>query len=279
MGHLGGLFPPVACSLLEPNRQFCVSIAAAIQSAALSEKNMKPAKSSIAAGLITALLLTGCLSLGSMAQTSSKATRTKTPSASGTPDASEARTPESEMRATIEYYVVDRGSLARSYPVASSPARRDRFRKFYSDALERIQKLDFDSMGQEGKVDYVLFKNHLEHELRQLDIEEKQLAEIQPLIPFARTIVDLEEARRRMEPIDSAKAAVILNTLKKQVEDTRRFVEAGLRAGENADAIRVKKTVAFRGVNAINTLRGNLRNWYTFHNGYDPVFTWWNEEP
>ena len=239
---------------------------------------MKPAQRSIAAGLITALLLAGCLSLESIAQTSSKSTRTKA-SAAETPDTSEAKAPESEMRAIIEYYVVDRGSLARSYPVANSPARRDRFRKFYADALERIRKLDFDSMSQEGKADYVLFKNHLEHEFRQLDIEEKQLAEIQPLIPFAKAIVDLEEARRRMEPIDSPKAAVILNTLKKQVEDTRRFVEAGLRAGENTDAIRVKKTIAFRGVNAINTLRGNLRNWYTFHNGYDPVFTWWNEEP
>ncbi len=238
---------------------------------------MKPAQGSTAAGLITALLLTGCLSLESIAQTSSKSARAKTNNAAETP--AEAKAPESEMRAIIEYYVVDRGSLARSYPVASSPARRDRFRKFYADALERIQKLAFDSMSQEGKADYVLFKNHLEHELRQLDIEEKQLAEIQPLIPFARTIVDLEEARRRMEPIDSAETAVTLNNLKKQVDETRRLVEVGLRPGENADAIRVKKTVAFRGVNAINTLRGNLRNWYTFYNGYDPVFTWWNEEP
>jgi len=183
------------------------------------------------------------------------------------------------MRAIIEYYVVDRGSLARSYPVASSPARRDRFRKFYSDALERIQKLDFDSMSQEGKVDYVLFKNHLEHELRQLDIEEKQLAEIQPLIPFARTIVDLEEARRRMEPIDSAKAAATLTNLKKQIDDTRRGVDAGLRGGDAGEAIKAKKTVAFRAAGAVNNLRNNLRNWYTFYNGYDPVFTWWNEEP
>src|SRR5258708_29754285 len=240
---------------------------------------MKPVQRSIAAGLITALLLAGCLSLESIAQTSSKVTRTKASGAAETPDTSEARVPESEMRPIIEYYVVDRGSLARSYPVANSPARRDRFRKFYADALERIQKLDFDAMSQEGKVDYVLFKNHLEHELRQLDIEEKQLAEIQPLIPFARTIVELEEARRRMEPIDSAKTAVTLNNLKKQVDDTRRFVEVGLRPVENADAIRVKKTVAFRGVNAINTLRGNLRNWYTFYNGYYPVFSCWNEEP
>src|SRR5258707_685123 len=120
--------------------------------------------------------------------------------------------PESEMRAIIESYVVDRGSLARSYPVASSPARRDRFRKFYSDALARIQKLDFDSMSQEGKVDYLLFKNHLEHELRQLDIEEKQLAEIQPLIPFAKTIVGLEGARRRV-------AAVVFSDRERQPRD------------------------------------------------------------
>lgn len=184
----------------------------------------------------------------------------------------------SEMRPILEYYVVDRGSLQRSYPVAASPARRERFRKFYSDALERIQKLNFDGMSQEGKVDYILFRSHLEHELRQLDMEEKQLAEIAPLMPFGKTIVDLEETRRRMEPIDSAKLAVTLTALKKQIDDTRRLVEAGLR-GTDPEAIKVKKTVAFRGINALNALRGNLRNWYTFYNGYDPVFTWWNEEP
>jgi len=185
----------------------------------------------------------------------------------------------SEMRPIIEYYVADRGSLQRSFFVNNSPARRERFRKFYSDALERIQKLNFDAMSEEGKVDYILFRNHLEHELRQLDIEAKQQMEIDPLIPFGKTIVDLEETRRRMEPIDSAKTAATLTDLKKQVDETRRKIEAGLRSADSPDAIRVKKTVAFRGVNAINSLRGNLRNWYTFYNGYDPVFTWWNEEP
>jgi uncharacterized protein (DUF885 family) len=184
----------------------------------------------------------------------------------------------SEMRPIIEYYVVDRSSLQRSYPVASSPARRERFQKFYSDALERIKTLNFDSMSQEGKVDYILFRNHLEHELRQLDIEARQVAEIEPLLPFAKTIVDLEEARRRMEPIDSAKAATTLTGLKNQVDDTRKSIEAGVKAGAGNE-IKIKKTVAFRSVGAINNLRNNLRNWYTFYNGYDPVFTWWNEEP
>jgi hypothetical protein len=173
----------------------------------------------------------------------------------------------SEMRPIIEYYLADRGSLQRSFFVNNSPARRERFRKFYQDALDRIQQLNFDAMSEGGKVDYILFRNHLEHELRQLDIDEKQQAEIAPLIPFGKTIVDLEEARRRMDPIDSAKAAMTLNALKKQVEDTRRQVEAGLRGGDNPDAMKPKKPVAFRAVSAINSLRGNLRNWYTFYNG------------
>jgi hypothetical protein len=59
--------------------------------------------------------------------------------------------PVSEMRAAIERYTVDRGSLARSYPVNMSPARRDRFKKFYSDWLTSLQKLDFDSMSRTGK--------------------------------------------------------------------------------------------------------------------------------
>jgi uncharacterized protein (DUF885 family) len=235
---------------------------------------MKPAARSIAKGLIIVVCLTGYLSLQCAAQTSSKAARPKP----ATLDVSEASAHEIEMRAIIEYYVVDRGSLQRSFPVSISPARAERFRKFYSDALERMQKLNFDSMSQEGKVDYILLKNHLESELRQLDIQAKQLAEVAPLIPFGKVIIDLEEARRRMEPIDSAKAAATLTNLKKQIDDTRRGVDAGLRS-DSADAIKVKKTVAFRAVGVINGLRNNLRNWYTFYNGYDPVFTWWNEEP
>jgi uncharacterized protein (DUF885 family) len=190
------------------------------------------------------------------------------------------------MRAAIERYSVDRGSLARSYPVAISPTRRDRFKKYYGDWLASLQTLDFDSMTQDGKVDYILFRNHLEYELRQLDIQAKQLSEIQPLIPFSKTIVDLEEARRRMEPVDSAKVGATLNELRKQVDERRRAVEAGLprpgRGGDtntNVEPVQVKKTVANRAVQAINGLRGNLRNWYTFYNGYDPIFTWWNEEP
>jgi uncharacterized protein (DUF885 family) len=175
----------------------------------------------------------------------------------------------SEMRAAIERYTVDRGSLTRSYPVVMSPNRRARLKKFYEENLNSLKSLDFDAMSQDGKIDYLLFKNHLEYELRQSDIQEKQLAEIQPLIPFADTIIELEETRRRMEPINSAKIAATLTELRKKIDERRRTVES----------LQAKKSVANRAVLAMNALRTNLRNWYTFYNGYDPMFTWWNEEP
>jgi hypothetical protein len=110
------------------------------------------------------------------------------------------------MRSLIERYTVDRGSLARSYPVFLSPARVARFRQFYSEWLAQLQKLNFDSMSQEGKVDYLLLRNHLEYEMRQLDIQGKQLTEIQPLVPFLKTIVDLEEVRRATEFLEAVVA-------------------------------------------------------------------------
>lgn len=206
--------------------------------------------------VFTVALLVCCVLLQAPAQNGGR-TRTKPETAS-------------EMRAPIERYTLDRGSLTRSYPVGMSPTRRARFKKFYEEWLASLKTLDFNSMSQDGKIDYLLFKNHLEYELRQSDIQAQQISEIQPLIPFAETIIGLEESRRRMEPINAAKTAATLTELRKHVDERRQAVEKGFR---------VKKTVANRAVVAMNALRNNLRNWYTFYNGYDPLFTWWNEEP
>src|SRR5262245_48966170 len=168
--------------------------------------------------LVVVLIITGCFTINTPAQ-STRTNGSKTKPANSTTPLESADQKESEMRAAIERYTVDRGSLQRSFPVVTSPARRERFRELYTDWLTSLQKLDFDSMSQDGKIDYILFKNHLEYELRQLDIQAKQLSEIQPLIPFAKTIIDLEEARRRMEPIDSAKVAASLNELRKQIDE------------------------------------------------------------
>src|SRR5688500_20164151 len=120
--------------------------------------------------LVAALLLAAILTTGA-----GFATSAQRPSSAGkSPPAEDSSI--SEMRALLEYFVQDRGSLQRSYPVASSPARREHFRTFYGEAPARIRQLNFDGMNESGKVDYVLFRTHLERALGQLDIEENKMA-------------------------------------------------------------------------------------------------------
>ena len=232
---------------------------------------MTSGRISLAKGVMGLLLLSTCLSSISP-MSASPADRS---AAGDAPDLGDLDLSNSEMRVVIERYVADRGSLSRSYPVEMSPARLTRFKQFYSDWLALIGKMNFDTMGQDGKIDYVLFKYHLNHELQQLDVQARALAEIAPLLPFAQTITDLAEARRRMEKIEPPKVAALLNDLNKQIESTRRSVEASFRA----EPARLKKSVANRAASTINSLRGTLRTWFGYYNAYDPLFTWWVDEP
>jgi uncharacterized protein (DUF885 family) len=199
------------------------------------------------------------------------------------PGPGEFNSPQSEIRGLIETYIADRGSLGRFYTVEISPVRYARMKQFYGEWLANLEQVNFDAISLEGKIDYLLFKNYLDHEMRQLDLRAGAITETAQLIPFAQTITELEDARRRLERVDSERAAALLTGLSRQIEQTRKAVEAGLdnqAKGESKSvAIRAKKTVANRAAVILNSLRGSLKNWFGFHNGYDPVFTWWVGEP
>ncbi|HEX4945164.1 MAG TPA: DUF885 family protein [Blastocatellia bacterium] len=205
----------------------------------------------------------------------SEFTATPVAAQSVTPELSDLDNAKSELRSVIERYVADRGSLSRVYPVESSPARQARFQQFYRDWLVLLGKMNFDSLSQDGKVDYVMLRSHLENQAQQLELDRKALAEIASLMPFAQTITELAEARRKMEKIDGQKAAVQLHEMNKQIEAARRTLETSLRSEPN----KLKKTTANRAAATITTLRNTLRVWYNHYNGYDPLFTWWVEEP
>jgi hypothetical protein len=47
--------------------------------------------------------------------------------------------------------------------------------------------------------------------------------------------------------------------------------------GVVADADRARKINALRAVEVLNSLKNGLAEWNRFYSGYDPLFTWWNE--
>ena len=122
-----------------------------------------------------------------------------------------------------------------------------------------------------------LFRNHLRHELRQLDIDAKALADAAMYLAFAQPVIDLAEARQRMQPVDAEKAAGALSRLEKQIASTRKEIESSLEE-QSADGADSRHRVSRRRSSERNP-RGALKNWFGFYNTYDPIFTWWNAEP
>jgi hypothetical protein len=204
-----------------------------------------------------------------------------THAASRQDDLEDLKEPASETRNLIERYSVDRGTLLRLAGGELISSRQARLKKFYGDWRSLLDKMDFNKLGQEDKIDYLLFRNHLDYESRQLEIQARALAETEALLPFAGLITTLDETRRRMELVDSPKAAAALSDISRQVEASQRRLESGLRSqgrGEGGSAI-PNKVLANRAAVAVNSLRNILRGWYGFYDGYDPVFTWWASVP
>ncbi len=180
--------------------------------------------------------------------------------------------PPSRMRGVIDNFDEDYGALNRFYSAQTSPNRLARFRQLYADYLSILSRTDFDTLSHDEQIDHLLFKNYLDHEQKELARFEAQLREMDALIPFALTISNLEDSRRRLETLDPAKTADTLNTLAKLITDRQKNFE-------NAKSSWPKPTVANRAARTVAGLRGTLRNWNTFYTGYDPEYTWWNAEP
>ena len=79
-----------------------------------------------------------------------------------------------------------------------------------------------------------------------------------PLLPFAPAIIKLNEARIRMEDVNSQQAAGVLTELTKDVARVRARVEAGLNGAGNTDALKVSKDSATRGADSVDGLRNSV---------------------
>jgi uncharacterized protein (DUF885 family) len=215
----------------------------------------------------------------------------------------------SELEMVIERYLSDRSALLRRYSVEHSPERQSRMKEFYSEWQARLRTLDFDALKAPGRIDYVLFDLRLSYELDLLAREAHRVTEMAPLIPFASTIIALNDARRRLETIDPKAAATTLDRMHAEIEKTRRAVEAGLRpesktttdsggngqpqnggahaapdqsakpAGGEVAPIGTTKIVALRAAEELTGLRQTLEQWQKYYAGYDPMFTWWTSAP
>jgi uncharacterized protein (DUF885 family) len=179
------------------------------------------------------------------------------------------------MRPLMEDFSADSRNLKRFYNLDNSPERRERLKKFYAEWLTRLNGLNFDSLGEDGQIDYVVFRRGLEHELTLLDLSAKRSEETKPYLPFEPIILNLEFNRQEMQPLQPQDAAQKLAQLTRDITSVQRQLEEQVKKPLSIAAGQQRKIAGGRALLELNSLRNTMRTWFTFYNGYDPMFTWW----
>src|SRR5688572_26388162 len=137
----------------------------------------------------------------------------------------------SEINNTMINYDADLGSINRFYSTSvesrgwgrqgnnyNSPERRARLLQLNNDYLEQLDKLSFDNMSINGKVDFILFKRNLEDAKYQWQEEEKNYGQVSKYFPFSDRIYALEKPRRRGVAVNGEQVAKELNSIQKEIE-------------------------------------------------------------
>jgi uncharacterized protein (DUF885 family) len=173
-----------------------------------------------------------------------------------------------EMPLFIEQYQTDRGALERAYNVPFASRYAARMTAFHDDWEKKLAAVDFASLSQDGRVDYLLFKNRLHHDWSEVERRTAIDDDARTLVPFGRSIADLEEQRRAFELLDPEKAAGRMVELARAVKEARKGADSA-----------ISRPAAHRAAGWVDRLRSALKNWHGFYAGYDPLFTWWVEKP
>jgi hypothetical protein len=187
---------------------------------------------------------------------------------------------ESDLRAVITRFVQDRAALDRRFPIEGSPARIARLRIFSEGWRKRLPEIDFDSLNDEGKLDYITLRNRIDYDLTRLKLAEERTAEVAPLLPFfdaARLLVEQRFDRKRADPAETART---LGRITRQAQELTKLLAARKPGAPlKIGAKELNNVAPLRAADLLQSLRDGLKDWNTFYDGYDPAYTWWARKP
>lgn len=186
----------------------------------------------------------------------------------------------------IRRYETERNDLHRFHDLAWSESRLARLREHIDAWRGVVARLDRASLDRSNQVDAALLASHLDHALAASDLEAQRLAEMGPVLPFREEVQRIVTESRELKPVDAAGAAATLAPLVAELKAVRGRIEAGRKheapapgATPDEPPLPVSPVVARRAAGATDAIRRQLDEWYEFHAGFEPEFSWWVKQP
>ena len=170
------------------------------------------------------------------------------------PDVANIPADSQRIRPLLERYQADLGSLDHFYDVPYGTIRDAVYREFYRGWQQQLSGIDANTLGLEDRIDLLLFRRELAHQLDQMDFEHGRYVEAAALIPDVDKLVALAENRRLMQPQDPQQSAALLAEATRRIEALDTDVkQRGFDAVSNRNPV-----VAYRAAQVIDAVRGAL---------------------
>jgi hypothetical protein len=180
--------------------------------------------------------------------------------------------PAADGRVLAARYDADLGSLQRAYPNPASPTRHVRLARFHAGWLAALDRLP-------ASADRDALRDRVRAAAADTDRRAARLTALAPLLPFAPAVVELEDARRRLEPVDPVRAAEVLTAVAEAAARARPAIDAGFERDAAVGGLPLTDHNLAAAADATEVLADALRRWHAFFAGYDPLFTWWAAQP
>ena len=153
--------------------------------------------------------------------------------------------------------------------------------------LARLDAVPFEELRRAEQIDWLLLRGEVEHGLDQLEADLLREAEVAPFVTFAGPLVELLERRSdrvlpELSPEGKARGvAEVLDGAEQAIEQLREaWAAQDEESAETADELpELSPSAARRVARQVGRLRSALAGWYGFGAEYDPLFTWWCQEP
>lgn len=172
-----------------------------------------------------------------------------------------------ELIQMINTYQADRGALSRLYSNRLSSEYFARMESFNQEYLDALASLNYDAFSEDGKIDYVLFRNYLEKELAELELDNKAFDEVSSVLAFAPALEEFVVGRRRAVRPNAQELARSWDAVADQIE-----VQLAALPQASKYTSWQKADLAAQAVESINRVTSEA---YSYYYDFDPEFTWW----
>ncbi|MBO0321813.1 DUF885 family protein [Muricauda sp. CAU 1633] len=176
----------------------------------------------------------------------------------------------SKLADLVDEFRADTQALDRTYIIDESEEYYQRFTDFYENWEKKIGALDFNTLSQQEKVDYILLKNKVTEEAYFLNQSYTAFKEVADVANFSKELFPFIKERRRGKKPDAKQVAQDLNNATMAIDaEMESRKSKPFKDWQTAD----------KASNVITSFQKGLEEAYNFYYSYDPDFTWWAEKP